>query len=215
MISAHIFGTRATSPHALVWECLSSLSGFCDTVVVHDHGMPQSLYNLVDEFSRIKRMIVVDTTCPSPISELADDEWIYLGVLDEIVHEDSHHYLWDLALKHNEFFAADVPLWTVCGAFGITESLQTRLARRDVLDQFHFDGDVFSVDLAVEFRSPSGHMPKPIWKFTQTFSSDLGMSDCEGKMGLFTNIEELPRCVRRLVGRHTYQPPYMERSKNG
>lgn len=210
MITAHIFGTPRTSPHSPAWESLSSLSGFCDLIVVHDYGMKKCLSEIVDEFSRIKRMVVVDTSEPVPLARMADDEWIYFGVLDEVVHEDSHHYLWDLAHHYDEFEGADVPIRMVFGACSTKDVVETRMVRRSAAEKMFFDGEVFSTSLDVSKCSPSGHLPSPVWKFTWAFPGDPSMVEYEVRAGAFTNIQGLPRCVRRLVGRYAYQPPYMK-----
>lgn len=210
MITAHVFGTHGTSPHAPAWECLSSVSGFCDRVIVHDYGMSPEPRTLVDEYSRTKRMITVDTLGPRSMSSYADDDWVYLAVLDEIVHEDSHHYLWDVALKHLEFDAVDVPIRTIFGTAGADDLIQTRMVKRSFLADSEFDGDSFFIDLPVGRRAPSGHMPAPVWKFAWAFPGDPSMVEYEVTTGAFTNIQGLPRCVRRLAGRYAYQPPYMK-----
>jgi len=164
---------------------------------------------IVDEFSRMKRMIVVDTG-DAPLSKLGDDEWIYFGVLDEVVHEDSHQYFWDLALNHEEFLAADVPIRTVFGTADEEGLVETRLVRRGALASFKFDGDGFSCSIPTEKRAPSGGVPSPVWKFAWAFPGDSSMLEYEPAQGALVGASGLPRSIIRLAGRYCYTPPYMK-----
>jgi len=208
MISAHIFGSQETGHQSPVWESLDSLSGFCDRITVHDHGMPPEISAIVEDFSRIKRMVVVDTV-PRPLSEMDDDEWLYFGVLNEVVHEDNHHYFLDLTSKHSKFLGVDIFVKTVFSDSHREQWTETRIARRRALGEFKFDGDRFSCSISHEKRSLPDLVPSPIWKFSRALGSNT--LENEEQRDLIIGANGLPQSMARLAGRYLYKPPYMNR----
>ena len=209
MISAHIFCTSTTSRYAPVWECLNSLSAFCDKMTVYDLGMSETTGRMIRVFSDTKRKIRVETSVPE-MKDLADDEWIYFSMIDEVVHEDSYHYLWDFAALHyGEFTAVDVPVHEALAEVSEDDIVQTRLVRKNILDQFKFNGSGTTTQLPGSFRSPSGIMPAPVWKFSFRLP-ESGCMPYGRTKGFFDSHSGPPKSIARLIGRTSYSLPFVK-----
>jgi len=209
MISAHIFCPSTTSSHAPVWECLNSLSAFCDHITVYDLGMSKATGGVVEVFSDTKRKITMKSSVPK-MKEIDDDDWIYFSMIDEVVHEDSYHYLWDFAyLHHGDFLAVDIPIHEAFVEVAENDKTRTRLAKKTILGQFWFNGIEVMTALPKRLCSPSTNMPAPVWKFSDRSPMNESMPYGKTK-GFFDSRCGPPKSIARLIGRSGYSLPFVK-----
>jgi len=212
-----IFLGRETHAHSPVWECLESCSGLAEQSVICDLGMGPEAAAAVAEFRRLKRRFEIRGYC-SVEHALSDFRprsiWTAIIFGDEVVHENSRHYLWDLAGRHHaDFDGAEVPVhavfanWTANSGHGVAGYKDIRLADSNKLSQLKYDG--FKMRFPGANLAPMQLNPKPIWKLLLAFP-EQDSPGCGAAYPFEPEHEAAaPAPLRRLLGRRAYSPPYI------
>lgn len=146
-----------------LWECIESCCGFCHDVVFCDLGTPEEILAMMCEYRRIKRIVpTVYYGDFSTMSMIASGcrGWSFFLFPDEIVHQSSWHYLWDVSVRHiDDYEGAFVPILNADGI--IDES--PRIFSGRLASRLRHDG----VELFTKGKInmlPAGLFPRPVWK---------------------------------------------------
>lgn len=162
---------------------------FCDI------GAPDESLDLMCRYRDIKRDIPTMTFDSLEMAFLSLSSlpgWVMIMFPDEIVHEHTHHYVWDLSMRHqDDFDGAYVPI--LCNSFtSVKNSL--RILRAPLLRWIFVDG-VESISDTLRL-APASYFSSPIWKMS-------GFSDGA------VIPEGIPTAVKHIVGRSSYSERYI------
>ena len=206
--------------HAPVWECLESCCRLSDDLMVCDLGMPLHAEKTVAEFSRVKRKLRVEKFYDvADVLETAkiDSKWIVFVFGDEVVHEDSMHYIWDLVSHHGDSFdGAAVPVhvvfasWYASSEHGVGGYRDIRLVDSQSTNFMAYDGTRFF--LPDSRIAPMELNPKPIWKLLMAFSSADPFGGIMPPYPFGQEHEQaVPASLRRFLGRVACSSPYIQK----
>lgn len=219
-LTSIVVADRTVGDQISVWESLESASGVADEMILVDIGMDESSTVAVDEFRRLKRccpVISYDNIYEMIHNITFDTEWCIVMFADEIIHEESRHYIWDLADRHSgDYDGASLPIHVVYASWdGFTSTGMSlvhddiRMMDVDILRGLEWDGVKFNARGDLNLAPPQ-LCPRPIWKLQMAFPCHfLGN---KGEQPFKFGEEQYaaaPERVRRLMGRGRYTPPYL------
>jgi hypothetical protein len=149
-----------------LWECVESCCGFSDDVIFCDLEAPDEALSLMCDYRRIKRDDVPTVYYGDFKSMLSiisgdNDGWAFFIFPDEIVHEMSWHYIWDIGVHHTSSYdGAMVPILSSCED-GVDECI--RIISIAAIDHLSRDG-VELIQVGSLNILPAGLFPRPVWK---------------------------------------------------
>jgi hypothetical protein len=189
-----------------MWESIDSCRSFCDKVVVCDLGVNENVQTVCGEYQRLKGGIQIYhyDSIHEVCFNLPRNGWNFILYGNEVIHEDSYHYLWDLVKNHQEFDGAMLRVVGVkIGENGClySDCEDMRLFIGVPLISINNEGLVMSSCRKKLKLAPAGLQPKPIWQFN--------FGDFNGKDPLSKLTSHIPKSVKRLSGRITYNNPYL------
>jgi hypothetical protein len=190
-----------------MWESVDSCRTCSTSVVVCDIGMDDASMGMLFDYDRLKGGLTfthfssVDEACMN----LPDDGWNLIIFGNEVLHEDSCHFLWDIAHRHDEFDAVAAPIATLFPGdeprIKISEDIRMFSGR--VSRSVRRVGGMFCASVCGRDPSiaPAGLNPNPIWR--------LAFGENGGFPAPNDFVSRMPRSARRLAERSNYSMPYI------
>lgn len=213
-ITAFIVCDQTVDTNSAVWECLESCGGFCDRMEVNFISGDNGILDVILEFRRLKRDFSVsfyDSVDEAFWNYNPTTTWTMVLFADEVCHEGSQHFFWDLVQRHgDEYDFAMIPVRMVFRSDSRDSGRavtfdDSRLIKSDVMKDFHWNGVEF--DYKETFRIvPSSLCPKPIWKMRTSTTVNDGYGEY---IPLDPTVIDVPAGIKRIVGRRTYTLPYL------
>jgi len=192
----------------VMWESVDSCRSCTDDVVVCDMGMTPTSRAMVDDYVDAKSgvSVVHYGTTGGVCLNLNRDTWNMMVFGNEVIHEDSCHFIWEIADSHNEieavFFRIALFNPSMCSVPGEREDL--RMFSPETSRHTCFDGESFSSICPRNNVVPADICPNPIWKFSfKPFKIDASVTPEVSK--------SLPKSTRRFLFRSFYSTPCVQR----
>jgi len=181
------------------WESLSSCLPFADQIVISeghsDDGTADYIEQFRKEHPKLVRLYQDDwRSIRSAHGEVIEKistrnmrrcsyEWIYYLQADEVIHEDNHAFIRDIAENHSRDFnsvsfrfAHFIGSWTPLEP-GVAYDEAIRMVKND--KKIHLIGDAWNFGGGIHAVCPAGLSPKPIYHLGWVFPENNDVKKIE------------------------------------